>query len=227
MTAPSYAKAASSGMTMGTVGAGTVGSSSPMAARAAAKADVSFELQLRELSQPNPRSMTLTATLHLLAPLNNTEMDVFLMTRSYVQNWLIWAYHQKVPKVEASRVEAAVRLAAARLGLTPPTLDMEHTDPGPIDVASKLSLEGHPLLLLPNVEVVDGKTKQQDAAALAALHVPDSLRRVKSLPVENNNDNNNDKPEQDNALGDDLDENGFGQITCCAVPEQFYEVRSL
>lgn len=136
------------------------------------------------------------------------------MTRSYVQNWLIWAYHQKISKGEAGRVEAAVRLAADKLGLTPPSLDMEHTDPGPID-SSILSMEGHPLLLRPNVEVVDG-TVEATSASLEAADSP--LRRVKSLPVELKRETKEDEPTTHS-----FDEKN-GHPECCAVPERFYEV---
>jgi hypothetical protein len=199
MTAPSYVNAAAFG---------------PTPKEASTYPNTSGrDSQLEELSRPPPTSMTLTATLQLLAPLD-TKTDIFLMTRSYVQNWLIWAYHQKIQKGEAGRVEAAVRLAADKLGLTPPSLDMEHTDPGPVD-SSILSLEGHPLLLRPNVVVVDG-TVEATSAAWEAADSP--LRRVKSLPVELKRETKEDDP---NTYS--FDEND-GHPKCCAVPEQFYEV---
>jgi hypothetical protein len=198
MSAPSYATAAAFG---------------PTPKMASYPNTSGRDNQLEELSRPPPTSMTLTATLQLLAPLD-TKTDCFLMTRSYVQNWLIWAYHQKISKVEAGRVEAAVRLAADKLGLTPPSLDMEHTDPGPID-SSILSLEGRPLLLRPNAVVVDGTVE----ATPAALEQGDSsLRRVKSLPVQLKQEIKEDDPTTYN-----FDEKD-GHLECCAVPERFYEV---
>jgi hypothetical protein len=176
--------------------------------------------QIRELSTPAPTSMTLTAALQLLEPLD-INRDVFLMTRSYLHNWLIWAYHQKVSKLEASRVQAAVRLAATRLGLTPPRMDMEYTDPGPID-CTLLSLEGHPLLLRPNVEVVDidsERKKQQEGW----MKIPESLRRVKSLPTA---PPNNEAEEATTPMDEDLDEKD-GHVLCSAAPARFYEVRRI
>jgi hypothetical protein len=170
-----------------------------------------FEQQVQELSQPQPQTITLIATLQLLAPLE-PRTDVFLMRRSYMQNWLVWAYHQKVIKTEASRVEAAVRLAAERLGLKAPYTDMEHTDPGPID-ASIFSIEGHALLLKPEVVVVDDSTKKQ-----TDLEIPDIIRRVKSLPM--TEISNEDQPLEEDSM--DIKDK---QLLCCAVPAPFYEVR--
>jgi hypothetical protein len=172
----------------------------------------SFALQVQELSDPPPESLTLTAALQLLEPLN-TNVEVYLMSRSYIQNWIIWAYHQKVGKVESPRVEAALRLAADRLGLAEPALDMEYTDPGPID-SSLLSMEGHPLLLRPNVEVVDGLSLDEGNS-----FVPESFRRVKSLPTEYKKESKEEIPEEEETL-DERD----GKILCCAVSERFYEV---
>ena len=187
----------------------------------------SFASQVEELSKPPPTSLTLVASLQLLAPLD-TRTDVYLMTRSYMQNWLIWAYHQKVPKVEASRVEAAVRLAADRLGLTPPCRDMPHSDPGPID-SSILSMEGHPLLLRPNVVAVGHESTEGQQIGMHQSN-PDDLRRVKSLPETNHSDLKSEEGR------DDAEEEGVspiedvekdGNFHCCAVPERFYEVRSV
>jgi hypothetical protein len=200
MTAPSYANAAAFGPT-------------PKESSTYPKTS-GRDSQLEELSRPPPTSMTLIATLQLLAPLD-TKTDIFLMTRSYVQNWLIWAYHQKISKVEAGRVEAAVRLAADKLGLTPPSLNMDHTDPGPID-SSILSLQGFPLLLRHNVVVVDGTVEATPAAFEASEDSP--LRRVKSLPMELKRESKEDDPTTHS-----FDEKD-GHMECCAVPERFYEV---
>jgi hypothetical protein len=196
MTAPSYASAAAQ-------------MSSP-STPTNNHGKTSFEQQVMELSRPQPQTITLIATLQLLDSLE-TRTDVFLMRRSYMQNWLVWAYHQKVIKTEASRVEAAVRLAAERLGLKAPYTDMEHTDPGPID-ASIFSIEGHPLLLKPEVVVEDSTKRQKD------LGIPDIIRRVKSLPMTENS--NEDQP-----LEEDSIDNKGKQLLCCAVPAPFYEVR--
>lgn len=166
--------------------------------------------QIEELSTPRPQSLTLTAILQLLEPLEETQPDVFLMTRSYVQNWLIWAYHQKVTKTESGRVEEGARLAAERLRLTTPHTNMPYENPGPID-ASILSLEGHPLLLRPNVTVRDNISDSQ-------VRVPSILRRVKSLPEEVDKKNERGQGIEFNSLDFDGD-----QVLCCAVPQQFYE----
>lgn len=168
--------------------------------------------QIAELSRPTPQSYTLTAVLKLLEPLEENQPDVFLMTRSYLQNWLVWAFHQKIPATESTRAEAGLRLAAERMGLTPPYHGMQHDNPGPIN-SSILSMEGHPLLLRPNVTVSDSLSDPE-------LRVPSILRRVKSLPEEvEKKDDDGDSPEFDS-----LDFQG-NQILCCAVPQQFYEVR--
>ena len=168
----------------------------------------SLESQIQELSRPTPQSMTLIATLQLLSEIN-TQTDVFLLPRSYIQNWLVWAYHQKVSKTEASRVEVAARLAADRLGLVSPYLDMKHTDPGPVD-ATILSVEGQPLLLRPKLTVVDGRNSDQFSRRIK--HSPDSESEKKSeedasIPTQHYN----------------LDIQGDKRL-CCAVPESFYEV---
>lgn len=168
--------------------------------------------QIEEFSDPPPQSFSLVATINLLEPLEETQPDVFLMTRSYVQNWLVWAFHQKVNKTETVRVEEATKLAARRLGLTTPRIGMAYQDPGPID-ASMLAAEGDPLLLRPNVTVKDGLAESH-------LSVPSALRRVKSLPDESEKKSEiGDSPQYDSL---DFDKDHF---LCCAVPCQFYEVR--
>ena len=167
----------------------------------------SFECQLEELSKPEPQSMTLIATLQLLAPLG-TKTDVFLLSRSYLQNWLIWAYHQKVAKTESSRVEAAVRMASECMDLPLPHAEMAYDDPGPID-SSILSIEGHPLLLRPNVEVNDPSINQR-------RDVPYAIRQVKSLP-------DKDQDLVDPAERDVSSSDQENTVRCCAVPQSFYE----
>ena len=77
---------------------------------------------------------------------NNNDM-VYLMTPSYLQNWLYWAFHQNVKKGESNRLVEALKLAAKRYGLTPPqdaTAQQleDYVDPGPID-ATFLSLSNN------------------------------------------------------------------------------------
>mmetsp|Transcript_13758 Transcript_13758/g.33317 ORF Transcript_13758/g.33317 Transcript_13758/m.33317 type:complete len:1098 (+) Transcript_13758:142-3435(+) len=174
--------------------------------------------QVKELSHPTPTSMTLTAALYLLAPLKESS-DVYLMTRSYMQNWLIWAYNQNVPKMENQRVQTALRLAATRLGLHPPEVGFKYNDPGPVDNSS-LSLEGSPLLLNPCVIV-------QDLISDNAISGPKSPNnnlgpRARSLPVSPGSVNGSDEVETQ-PTDEDLDRDG-DQILCCAVPAKFYEL---
>lgn len=166
--------------------------------------------QIKELSEPPPQSFSLVAAIKLLEPLEETQTDVFLMTKSYVQNWLIWAFHQKVNKIETVRVEEATKLAAKRMGLAIPRHGMAYHDPGPID-SSTLAMAGHPLLLRPNVTVKDAQPE--------SLSLPSALRRVKSLP---------DESEKKSEIGDSphYDSTDFigDQFLCCAVPCAYYEV---
>lgn len=213
MTAPSYANAVAPQLAtpVSSVAKQPLMETETRATGSSAKSSIISQIQ--ELSQPPPESLTLTAVLQLLEPLEETQPDVFLMTRSYVQNWLIWAYHQKVNKTESARVEEGIRLATERLGLATPRINMKYENPGPIN-SSILSMEGHQLLLRPNVTVRDGLGESQ-------LPVPASLRRVKSLPEEVVKET----PEGDSPEYDSLDFEG-NQIVCCAVPNQFYEVSS-
>jgi hypothetical protein len=213
------------------------------------KTATDFDLQVQELSSPPPESFTLVATLQLLDPVD-TRATVFLITRSYLQNWLSWAYHQQVSKNESARVVAALKLAAERYGLTAPQEVLQHQldflDPGPMDVGF-LSLEGHDLLLRPNVIVKEGNVIKQSTH----LHqdkldaeFPELLRRVKSLPMEEDKKYSgtnvgdvvmdvDDRTKggstvatHDDDLLDSLDMEGEN-ILCCAVPSRFYEVCSI
>ncbi|KAL3924746.1 MAG: hypothetical protein SGILL_000856 [Bacillariaceae sp.] len=168
----------------------TNGSSAATTAAAAVKTTGDFDAQVQELSTPLPESFTLVAALQLLDPFD-TKTNVFLMTRSYLQNWLLWAYHQQVSKSETARVDAALKLAAERYGLTAPQdalrYNLEFLDPGPMD-AGFLSLEGHDLLLSPNVVVREGtsalfKQSTQPHQDKLDAEFPELLRRVKSLPM--------------------------------------------
>jgi hypothetical protein len=187
-------------------GATTATTTAPIATNGTSKQQSSFDSQVNELSTPPPQSLTLVATLQLLDPFDTTT-DVFLMTRSYLQNWLIWAYHQQVSKSETARVDAALRLAADRFGLVAPQDQQNYhvdgdpyADPGPIDSAFLSLSESHchELLLSPNVVVKDGTGSGSmsnsgggDAVSSSLLHqfeldkeFPELLRRVKSLPID-------------------------------------------
>lgn len=198
MTAPSYASAAA-------------GVASPTHRTDDGK--TSLERQIEELSEPKPHSMTLVATLELLAPISESQ-DVYLVPRSYLSNWLVWAYHQKVAKTESQRVEAALRLAADQLGLDLPTLGASYVDPGPVD-SSVLSKEGHPLLLKPDLEVLNCASRERSGT------IPGALRRVRSL-----NETDEANAEAVNPEEGTTDYSG-DKVVCCAVPMRFYEVRSL
>lgn len=234
------------------------------------KQQADFDASVQELSTPHPESLTLQATLQLLDPFD-TKSDVFLMTRSYLQNWLIWAYHQQVSKSETARVDAALRLAADRYGLVPPQDQHNYhvegdpyADPGPIDAAFLSLSEGHchELLLSPNVVVKEGTgsgcmSNGGEVGSSALLRqdqldkeFPELLRRVKSLPMEGSNNghgkrrdpshgidgnrgsgmnDDDDTTEVDDDYApevlheDSIDVEGEN-LTCCAVPERFYEV---
>lgn len=176
----------------------------PTFATAAGKnASINSSEHLRRLLMPAPTSVTLIASLQLLTSPLVPPHNVFLMTSKYLQNWLVWAYNQNVSKDEASRVKEAVRLGAIRHKLTPPRFDMNFTDPGPID-STALSIQGHPLLLHPNVEVIVSSPPTKSPATGASY-----IRRAQSL----NHDSG----------GTQHGENSCEQIQCCAVPEKFYE----
>jgi hypothetical protein len=209
-----------------------------------------FDIQVQELSEPIPESFTLTATLQLLDPFD-TKTSVYLLTRSYLQNWLLWAYHQTVSKSETSRVDAALKLASERYGLTNPQdavqqYHMDYLDPGPIDVGF-LAMEGHDLLLSPNVVVKEGRLHKQSTDPhqdKLESEFPALLRRVKSLPTTDSSEDRNgtkgDKDDDDDPTNnnegdnstaatqmedplDSLDVEG-DDILCCAVPKRFFEV---
>ena len=127
---------------------------------------------LRQLTEPPPTSMVLVAALQLLTAPLVPPHRVYLMTHTYLQNWLNWALHQPVASPnEQHRLVEVLRLAARRQSLACPTKDSQYTDPGPID-SNDLSMQGHPLLLRP------------DAAVLVQPAAP-------APPPENKNGNNN------------------------------------
>mmetsp|Transcript_30782 Transcript_30782/g.45536 ORF Transcript_30782/g.45536 Transcript_30782/m.45536 type:complete len:1052 (+) Transcript_30782:47-3202(+) len=118
---------------------------------------------MQNLYTPPPTSMTLVAALLLLDnPLfTKTKFDrVYLLPRPYVQNWILWAYHQSVPNDETRRLQLALRMASEYFRLTMPKLGDDFHDPGPID-CSTLAEETRPLVLKENVEVWDGKENEK------------------------------------------------------------------
>jgi hypothetical protein len=150
------------------------------------------------LFTPQPTSMTLVAALLLLEP---PTTSVYLMSCAYLQNWLRWAYHQPVVPGEMDRVKQALQ-AAAEIHQLDLIVD-EYADPGPIDNRD-LSMPGYPLLLRPQV---------------GQLQLPPSIgtrRRTNSFMSGSTNGHGN--------YADDEEENV--QISCCVVPERFYEVRT-
>mmetsp|Transcript_8792 Transcript_8792/g.21463 ORF Transcript_8792/g.21463 Transcript_8792/m.21463 type:complete len:1215 (+) Transcript_8792:406-4050(+) len=214
-----------------------------------------FDRQVQELSEPPPESFSLAATLQLLDPYettsaasddhakNNTKTStVYLMTPSYLQNWLYWAFHQNVKKGESNRLVEALKLAAKRYGLTPPqeanAQDLEdYADPGPID-ATFLSLNegnGNDLLLSPNVVLKEGEFDRPNEQPSLDSEFPELLRRVKSLPIASTTNKkkngiigngadwqNGGKDIMVLHPSDSMDVEG-DKILCCAVPFQFYE----
>ena len=212
-----------------------------------------FDAQVQELSEPPPESFSLAATLQLLDPYETaSENDsntsaVYLMTPSYLQNWLYWAFHQNVKKGESNRLVEALKLAAKRYGLTPPQeadpQDLEdYADPGPID-ATFLSLNegnGNDLLLSPNVVLKEGEFDRPNEQSTLDKEFPELLRRAKSLPAASTTNkkkngiigngggwHNGGSNGEDNTMvlhpSDSMDVDG-DKILCCAVPFQFYEV---
>lgn len=217
-----------------------------------------LDAQVQELSEPPAESFSLAATLQLLDPFettntattdddddtnnNNNNINtsaVYLMTPSYLQNWLFWAFHQNVKKGESNRLVEALKLAAKRYGLTPPQdaspQDLEdYADPGPID-ATFLSLnegEGNDLLLSPNVLMKEGEFDNHNKTSNLDAEFPELLRRVKSLPIarkkngtilHNGYDNDDDPTAMLVHPSNVMDVEG-DKILCCAVPSRFYEV---
>jgi hypothetical protein len=212
-----------------------------------------FDAQVQELSTPPPESFSLAATLQLLDPYettttapngdtttNGNTSKVYLMTPSYLQNWLFWAFHQNVKKGESNRLVEALKLVAKRYGLTPPQdaspQDLEdYADPGPID-ATFLSLNegnGNDLLLSPNVVVKEGEFDGPPKTNLDS-EFPELLRRVKSLPTTANTPKAGSSSKKNGFLANEgnamlihpansMDVEG-DKILCCAVPSRFYEV---
>ena len=164
--------------------------------------------RIRHLLQPPPTSFTLVASIHLLQP-RAIGQTVYLMDKEYLENWLCWALHQQVVASEESRVREAVRLAAQSLGLAPPYEGNKCKEPGPID-STRLSMEGHPLLLSPFVRI------HKDLWQPATRGLP----RVRSAP------SNEWSKSNGHGLGSPDDSTVIvteDHIECIAVVEAFYE----
>lgn len=200
---------------------------------------------LRQLLYPPPTSMVLVAALQLLTGPLSPPHSVYLMSPSYLQNWILWAFHQTVPEGEKNRLKEILRLASVRYKLQTPMLDMIFDDPGPINANDYLSMEGHPLLLRPNVTVChsshdmivdtttttasgmlgDGTTVTTATGGSVGntTVVPSALRRARSLPDKNYLDATRTKA---TTTGDgENNDNNNTELLACAVPEIFYEVR--
>lgn len=184
---------------------------------------------LRQLTDPPPKSMVLTASLQLLTGPLVPPHNVYLMTPHYLQNWLNWTYHQPVGPAEKDRLMQVLRLAAIRHSLVPPTKNAQYTDPGPID-AKELSMPGHPLLLRPDASVlVQPATPNHTQSTPALMNedetTPAALRRARSLPSNNQNQGYIDSVlSAQNGNTSVNGEEGTSEFRGCAVPEIFYEV---
>ncbi|GKY93302.1 hypothetical protein MPSEU_000297700 [Mayamaea pseudoterrestris] len=166
--------------------------------------------RIRHFLQPPPTSFTLVAAIHLLQP-QTIGQTVYLLEKDYLENWLCWALHQDVVTSEESRVREAIRMAAQSLGLVPPNENNQYKSPGPID-STRLSIEGHPLLLNPFVRI------HKDIRQPATRGLP----RVRSAP---SNEWTGSK-ENGYALGSPADDSTVvadDRIECVSVPEAFYE----
>jgi hypothetical protein len=144
---------------------------------------ISFEQQqgIHELYSPQPISMPLIGALILLqSPLYSEEEvnKVFLLPKNYLQNWIIWAYHQPViSSGETRRLQLALRMAAERLFLKLPKLNDPHRDPGPID-ATSLSEKENPLVMRENVYIWDG-VRKESMENIMACAVPERFYEVR------------------------------------------------
>lgn len=153
-----------------------------------------------DLFSPQPDTFTLAATLFLLQP---PQEAVYLVPRTYLENWVRWANHQTVLPHEKDRLRKALKLVAESYQFDLDT--EEYTDPGPID-NRELSIPGHPLLLRPEVEV-----SQPQSTATS------QLKRVVSFDGISNGHGNA-------STADESDGNADDKVQCCVVPEDFYEV---
>lgn len=171
----------------------------------------------KQLINPPPTSMVLSASLQLLTGPLVPPHNVYLMTQQYLQNWINWAFHQSVATpAEQERLKEVLRLAAIRLRLRCPTRDSTYADPGPIN-SNELSMQGHPLLLRPDATVLvvpESQAKASPNITPEEHSVPSNLRRARSLPTTGY---------LDAAVAGTGGEAAI-EFRSCAVPEEFYEV---
>lgn len=176
---------------------------------------------LVQLATPPAKSMTLAATLHLLSsPLlafnhhgnNHSNHNglittattatskrrefVYLMTKSYLQNWLAWAAHQTVPTEETERLEQAIRMALDAYKFSLLSSKVGYENPGPINATDLSESREHPRRLRTDVVV-------QHPSQL--VHVDDKIKTIPAPPGASST-------------------SPSSSMTCCAVPESFYEV---
>jgi ubiquitin carboxyl-terminal hydrolase 8 len=166
---------------------------------------------LDRLRQPPALSIVLVAVLDLLEPLA-VGQTVYLLPPSYLENWLAWAFHQTAPEEEQARTVEALRLAAIQFGLVPPTYDAPYVDPSPVDIATSLAVEGHPLVLDPTVRLKDKLSKP---TVNPARQLSFSKLTIRDKPVVNGGGNKNNGSSPTLATADK---------ECVAVPESFYEI---
>eukprot|EP00523_Entomoneis_sp_CCMP467_P019717 CAMPEP_0168857200 /NCGR_PEP_ID=MMETSP0727-20121128/15605_1 /TAXON_ID=265536 /ORGANISM="Amphiprora sp., Strain CCMP467" /LENGTH=1184 /DNA_ID=CAMNT_0008911817 /DNA_START=100 /DNA_END=3654 /DNA_ORIENTATION=- len=139
---------------------------------AASHAKATSQSAFERLLEPTPESWTLVAALQLLQPqeigdtvyfalqlLQPQEIGdtVYLLPTGYLQNWLYWAYNQaSASPAEQSRAREALKHVALYMGLVPPTEESSFSDPGPMDAAGTLAVQGHPMVLKPTVRLHRG-----------------------------------------------------------------------
>ena len=157
---------------------------------------------LDRLSHPPASSFVLVATLSLLEPLM-VGQTVYLLPPAYLENWLTWAFHQTAPEDEKGRIMEALRLAAVQFGLVPPTQGAPYADPSPIDVASALAVEGHPLVLDPTVRLKKNSSIKTTTTPVRQLSFDKLTIREEPANLTNGHARKRE---------------------CVAVPEAFYEI---
>lgn len=144
------------------------------------------------------------------------------MDPEYMKQWLLWALHQPVPAHETTRVREAVRLAALRLGLVPPSEQPSGREeieaPGPIN-STALSVAGHHLLLTPFVQVMSAASYGLSSVKTLASVSPLKNKRTNSATrLGADSSNRSVSTQQSDLVTEDRQ-----SIDCLAVPELFYE----
>lgn len=165
---------------------------------------------LERLREPPPTSLTLVAALQLLQPLT-VGQTVYLFPPLYLENWLSWAFHQLAPEDEEARIKEALRLAAVQYGLVPPMQGATYKDPSPMDFATSLAVEGHPLVLDPTVRL-KAKSKVNEPLRGAIRQLSFDKLTIRDEPPLMNGDSKHVKSKQKQQTKE-----------CLAVPEAFYE----